>query len=361
VLSGLLRQSISVILIARFSNRFPEPLLKGHPEKETLAKLTARPGWRKIFYRAGIALGLGLLLQQAWQGIVALQQTQSCVARPVYFGLVLATFLAAYGVQMAAWALIMRSLAAPLSARTVFQGYALAFLPRYIPGSVWGYLSRNEWLAQSHQVSYAVSTTASLIEAAMLLLTAGWIGALYALPMHWPHPLLTPALIMLGGVATALVWYATPWLARRVFKGHSHLQAPAPRRHAHALLVATTLLYLLFWGLQGAALVSIGRALCDNLTVAPFATTAASALSWAIGFLIIFVPAGLGVREWTLSTMLVSFTALPSGQATLLALVSRLGLIAAEFIVLLLSLPPIIEKWRARRALAVDKRSQRQT
>lgn len=326
-----------------------------------MAKFTARPGWRKILYRAGIALGLGLLLQQAWQGIVALQQTQTCVARPVTFGLVLATFLAAYGVQMAAWALIMRSLAAPLSARTIIQGYALAFLPRYIPGSVWGYLSRNEWLAQSHQVSYAVSTTASLIEAAMLLLTAGWLGALYLVLTRWQHPLFIPAIVVLGGVAAAMVWYATPWLARRIFKGNVHLLAPAPRRHAHGLFVATTLLYLLFWGLQGAALVAIGRALCDNLTVAPFATTAASALSWAIGFLIIFVPAGLGVREWTLSAMLVSFTAIPSGQATLLALASRLGLIAAEFIVLLLSLPPLIDKWRARRALAVDKRSRRQT
>jgi hypothetical protein len=79
------------------------------------------------------------------------------------------------------------------------------------------------------------------------------------------------------------------------------------------------------------------------------AATSAGSLAWAIGFLIIFVPAGLGVREWSLGTLLVQFAALSPGQATLLAVVSRVGMIAAEVLVLLVGLQSQISKRQIKR------------
>ena len=306
---------------------------------------TGRTGWRKILYTAGITLGLGLLALQAWQGLHALQQAQACVARPIYWVAVLAAYIVAYFVQMAAWALIMRSLNAPLNPHAVLEGYALAFLPRYIPGSVWGYISRNEWLAQHHQVGYGVSTTASLMEAALLLTTAAWIGALYWLPTLWPNLLLPLGIALLGIVGVGLVWTVLPWLMQR--RATSSTVGLSARRHTLSLLSATTLLYLLFWVLQGLALIAIAQTLCGGMALAPFATIAASAVAWAIGFLILFVPAGLGVREWTLGTLLVAFVAIQPGQATLLAVISRFGLIVAEIVVLAIGLhTQIRNRWR---------------
>jgi uncharacterized membrane protein YbhN (UPF0104 family) len=314
-----------------------------------------RAPWRRILYTTGIVVGLGLLAQQVWQGIAALQQAQACVARPSFGAAVLAAYIAAYFVQMAAWALIMRSLHAPLRPQAVLEGYALAFLPRYIPGTVWGYLSRNEWLAQNHGVGYGVSTAASLIEAAMLLASAMTLGALYWLPTYWPHPLVMPAIITGALVAVALIWYVTPLLTARFSKGEAQPSSHNTGRQSALLwLVTTTLLYLLFWLLQGAALVAITHTLCGALTLPLSAATGASALSWAIGFLILFVPAGLGVREWSLGTLLVTFAALPSGEATLLAVVSRAGLVAAEVLVLLIGLnTQLLARWN-RRNLAID-------
>ena len=296
----------------------------------------------------GIVLGLGLLAQQAWQGLQAFQQAQTCVARPLYWVAVLAAYIVAYFVQMAAWALIMRSLHAPLTARAVLEGYALAFLPRYIPGSVWGYLSRNEWLAQHHQVSYGLSTTASLMEAALLLVTATWIGALYWLPTLWSTFLLPVGIVLLGALAVAMVWTLTPRLAQRLTKKAT--TGMQTRRHTLGLLSATTLLYAIFWTLQGLALVAIAQTVCGGMALTPFAAIAASAVAWAIGFLILFVPAGLGVREWTLGALLVAFAAIQPGQATLLAVISRFGMVVAEIVVLTIGLhTQIINRWRKRK------------
>jgi glycosyltransferase 2 family protein len=314
-------------------------------ETRKLAGIAGRARWRRILYAVGIVLGLALLAQQAWQGYSALRQVQACVVQPGFLLAALALYVVAYFVQMAAWALIMRALQASLSPQAVVEGYALSFLPRYIPGSVWGYLSRNEWLAQNHRVSYRISTTASLLEAALLLVTAGLLGALFWLPILWQMPLLEPGIIASGVLASWLAWRTVPWLAARLTG--KHMQDSVAPRQDLALWGATTLLYVAFWGLQGGALVAITQTLCGGFMLGVFAATAAFALAWAIGFLVVFVPAGLGVREWTLSALLMLFAMLQPGQATLLAVISRFGLIIAEVVVLLIGLQgQIRSRWR---------------
>lgn len=314
--------------------------------------------WRKVLYSTGIILGLGLLAQQAWQGYQALQDAQACVVRPTYLFVALALYIVAYFVQMAAWGAIMRFLGAPLTPQAVVEGYALSFLPRYIPGSVWGYLSRNEWLAQTHHVGYGVSTTSSLLEATMLLVTATGLGALYWLPTQdWlptlaSLPFLTIVIATIALFGSWLAWQIVPTLAARISRKPVDTPAhtPTSRAQSFPLWGVTTALYVAFWLLQGGALVAIAHTLCGGLTLGLYAASAAFAIAWAIGFLIVFVPAGLGIREWTLSALLVAFAALQPGPATLIALISRLGLIVAEVVVLLIGLHRKFQnrKWQIR-------------
>jgi hypothetical protein len=153
-------------------------------------------------------------------------------------------------------------------------------------------------------------------------------------------------LLLLGIIGVWLVWRLLPWLAQRIFRQSAPLGGlpAATLSNQVGLWGATTLLYLLFWGLQGAALLAIGATLCGPITLGLFPATAAFALAWAIGFLVIFVPAGVGVREWTLSALLAAFTLLPPGQATLIAVISRLGLIVAELLVLAIGLQGHLQK-----------------
>ncbi len=306
-----------------------------------MAGIASRIKWRKIFYSIGIALGLGLLAQQAWFGYQALQQAQACVVRPGFLLMALGQYVGAYFVQMAAWALIMRSLHAPLTPQAVVEGYALSFLPRYIPGSIWGYLSRNEWLAQVHQVGYGVSTIASMMEAALLLVTASALGALYWLPTLWqaslgqasPFEFAIFALILVG---SWLTWRMLPRMIVRLSR--QRIEVNTKHNQSLGLWGVTTFLYVGFWILQGGALLAIAYTLCGGLALSLFAASAAFAVAWAIGFLVVFVPAGLGVREWTLGALLITFAALDPGQATLLAVISRFGLIVAELVILAIGL-----------------------
>jgi uncharacterized membrane protein YbhN (UPF0104 family) len=56
----------------------------------------------------------------------------------------------------------------------------------------------------------------------------------------------------------------------------------------------------------------------------------AASASWAIGFLILFVPSGIGVREAVMSLVLAQSAGLPASMGGLVAVVSRLVLILAE-------------------------------
>jgi glycosyltransferase 2 family protein len=282
--------------------------------------------------------GLGLLAQQTWQGFITLQQYQMCAVRPDYLTGVIGLFVAAYFVQMWAWALIMRSLHAPLSAHAVLKGYVISFLPRYIPGTVWGYLSRNEWLAQTHNVPYGVSTVASLVEAAMLLVVALTLGAFY-----WVDGLWKLAVAVLGIVGVGVTWLAVPWLAGRF--GGRWLQVSQVRSQSRELGGLAGAAYVLLWSLQGAAIVYIGATLCLDSHIAWLEGIASIGLAWTIGFIIPFVPAGLGVREWSMSALLVIFSGLEPGQAALLAVLSRVVMICAELIVLLVGLQSHIQSF----------------
>jgi hypothetical protein len=193
------------------------------------------------------------------------------------------------------------------------------------------------------------------------------LGIIYWLPTL-DLPLLnvgtiTVGVATLGIVALWVVWRITPSLATRFIRRSKGGQpatitaTPQGRSHRVGLFAVATLLYLVFWALQGIALVAVAHTFCDGLALTPFVATAAAAIAWAFGFLIIFVPAGLGVREWTLGALLVAFATLQPGQATLLAVTSRLALIVAEIVVLLFGLHAQIAAWWHRRNWVADDSS----
>ena len=47
---------------------------------------------------------------------------------------------------------------------STLRGYSLSFLPRYLPGSIWGYLSRSEWLTQQFSIPFKYSNAISVVE-----------------------------------------------------------------------------------------------------------------------------------------------------------------------------------------------------
>ena len=132
----------------------------------------SQPGWRSFSTRSA-------------QGWTAFRAAGACLVRPGYLFVGVGIYTGGYGILMAAWGAIMASQGVVLRPAAIVQGYLLSFLPRYIPGSVWGYLSRNEWLARYHGVGYGVATLTSFMEAGLLLLTAVTFAGVLLLSAPW--------------------------------------------------------------------------------------------------------------------------------------------------------------------------------
>ena len=105
-----------------------------------------RPALRTWLYRAGLLLGGLLFGYQVWLAVSDLRRAQLPITvRPELLLLSLGLYLAAYLLIMVAWQRFMYSVGVSMRMGAIVEGYALSFLPRYIPGTIWGYASRSEW------------------------------------------------------------------------------------------------------------------------------------------------------------------------------------------------------------------------
>lgn len=290
--------------------------------------------WRKLLYWAGLALGLALFGRQLWQAAAALAVDAPRWAAGQWSAAAAALLLCvlAYVVQMAAWALIMAALGAPLGPVDTARAYLLPFTARYIPGTIWGYLGRSEWLARHHAVGYALSGAGSALEAGLYVISALAIAGVY----YGGGALGWGVAAAFAAVAAAL--WLLPALAQRLRPG---LGARPP--HA-ATLAAVAGLYCLFWLLHGAVIALLAHSLGE---APPFGSaTAAFSLAWAAGFLVIFVPSGLGVREGALASLLVG-AGLPPTLANTVAVAGRLAIVAAELALVACGAALELRHWRA--------------
>ena len=313
--------------------------------------------WRRLLYLLGLVVGLTIFVWQVWGSFTAARQSGFAIANGVALGGALSLYLLATVLQMAAWAVIMRYLNVQLGALHVLQGYLLTFLPRYIPGTVWGYLSRNEWLAQEHGVGYTTSTVASLLETSTFVLTALSICVVY-----WGHAYAGSATlsVLIVGICLMGLWLnwwgmlrVPQWIRWR------RLQAWPIAHGNHWLWLVGNLLCLLFWGVHGLALMLLQSALGAEVSISAPSAIFTFALSWVTGFLIVVIPAGLGVREVALATLLGQEAAIAPSEANILAILARVGIVVAELLMLVVGVYLRIEEWRHERTnFSPDPKSQ---
>jgi len=222
---------------------------------------------------------------------------------------------------MQVWRVLLAALGSPLpiraSAKVVFVGQ----LGKYLPGSIWPVLAQME-LGTVYKVPRTRSATASVLTMLVSLL-GGLLAALVTLPFiageatayRWAFLVVPVLLACLHPKVLNPVLNRLLRLAKR-----PPLEQPLTTR-AVAVSVGWSLVSWLFYGVQiwvlairlgapdgRAALVSIGG----------------FAFAWCVGFLIVFAPAGAGVRDVILVALLGSVLGTGTGGATAVALVSRI-------------------------------------
>jgi hypothetical protein len=206
-------------------------------------------------------------------------------------------------------------------------------LARFIPGMVWQLLGVAA-LAQEHDVSPVAATAAVLLQQVVLIFTgvavaAAWAPALLARWAYGIHPgemlaLAAGAMVLLVILlprVMPLVARMVTWAVRRTVTW-----PPVPTGQ-FAWYVAGLCLP---WVTYGVAFWLFGRGLLG--AQAPVFTLAIGGFvaSYVAGLIVVFAPSGLVVREAALVAALAP--SMGGGPALVLALASRLWLLAVELI-----------------------------
>jgi hypothetical protein len=191
--------------------------------------------------------------------------------------------------------------------------YARTIILRRLPGGVWHWLGRSTLYAGNTKVAGRVVVGANFMEWLMLLLAAGSLAIIGVRELPWFARVFGAILLGGAGVGMAYRW-----------------QPPARRWN---LRLFESLLWIGFYGvawlLGGAIVYAIVQA-----TGGEKLSLAQAVWVWAVAggssLLLIIVPAGLGIREVTITWLLTPY--LPASAAILVAILIRFSFTLADVI-----------------------------
>jgi uncharacterized membrane protein YbhN (UPF0104 family) len=237
--------------------------------------------------------------------------------------------LAGLGCAMLAWRALLADLGSPLRLPVAIRVMFLGQLGKYVPGAVWAVAAQVE-LARDYDVPRRRGATASLVAMATTLVVA-LVMAGVMLPLassdavrrYWWVLAITP--IAIACLHPAVVRTGLN-LVLRVARKPPLTETVSTRGMAKAL--GWTALGWGFYGLHAWLLVREFAHGGDVRLVA--LSFGAYALAWAVGFLIIFFPGGIGPREAALVAVLTPV--MPAAAALVVALASRIVMTAGDLI-----------------------------
>jgi uncharacterized membrane protein YbhN (UPF0104 family) len=267
-----------------------------------------------------VTLGFGgYAIAQRWHEIA---QALGRLSPLAIAGALVCVLVAQFG-TLRVWQRLLAGLGSPLPTTAAAKILFIGQLGKYLPGSVWPVLAQME-LGTVYRVPRHRSASASVLAMLASLLTALLVAAV-TLPLSghagsylWAYaavPLLLACLhprVLRWGMDRLLR------LARRPPLEHP-LSGPVLAR-----VLGWALFAWLFNGLQIWLLVPVHSGMSLLLSVGGYA------FAWSVGFLVVFAPGGLAVREVVLITTLTPLVGV--GTATAVALVSRAATTASDLI-----------------------------
>jgi uncharacterized membrane protein YbhN (UPF0104 family) len=281
-----------------------------------------RDRWLTVAVLAVVAVFFAVTLATRWQEVISLKWQ----LRPGVFALACVLLALSYALVACLWGLALHR-AAGTPVRAGARIWFLANLARYVPGNVWSYvgaveLARREGVARP--VSLAVMAYTQVLSVGVALLAG--LPVLLAERARLGRPaLLGAAAVAVVAVLAAVFRRQLLGLARRRLPGLDGDLVPAPG--AVALLAVG---YAAYWAVTGLAVAALVASLYRLSPGDVPLVVAAYAAAYAVGFLSLLTPAGIGVREGVLVVALSPV--LPAGPALVVALVSRVWMMVVELV-----------------------------
>lgn len=241
-------------------------------------------------------------------------------------------FLAGHAVLVQTWRSMLACWDARLPYWSAARVWSVSNLARYLPGKVWN-IGAMGVMAKALGVS-PVAASGSAILSTLVNLLAGFVVAVVA-----GRALLEQSsagrgtLAILFVVLASLALLLAPMLMPRIAPAVGRMVG----RNVEATLPARAVVYALVgnltaWLLYGAAFQLFVHGLLGPLAGGYAEYLAAYTISYLLGYLAIFAPAGLGVREGAMVTVLTYAGLATQPQAALVALTSRVWLTLLEVV-----------------------------
>lgn len=230
---------------------------------------------------------------------------------------------------MLSWRAVLTDMGSHLPVRSAASLFFVSQVAKYLPGGVWNILAAAEMgadhaIPRRRSVSVmAVSLLVSVVTGSALALAAiaiapgeeaaayGWVG--------WTLP-------------AFLVLLAPPVLNRVLALALRIVRRPPLEKPVSTSGVAMSAGWsILSWLTAGGLVSLLAVPLGMEPGLATYAIAAGGyALAWTVGFLVLVVPAGVGIREAVLAAVLA--TELTTGAVVLVVLLSRVLLTAADLL-----------------------------
>jgi uncharacterized membrane protein YbhN (UPF0104 family) len=280
-----------------------------------------RSRWLTVAVLAVVAGFFVATLAARWNDVISLKWR----LEPWLFAVATVLLALSYGLVACLWGLALgRAAGTRLTAGA--RIWFLSNLARYVPGNLWSYvgaveLARREGVAR--RVTLSVMALTQLLSVGVALLAG--LPVLLAERARLGRPALLGAVVVVvaAGLA-ALLRRQLLALARRRLPGLD-LADLTPSAATVALLVVG---YAVYWAVTGLAFATLVASMYPlDVSDVPL-VVAAYAAAYAVGFLALLTPAGLGIREGVLVVALAPV--LPAGPALVVALVSRLWMMLVE-------------------------------
>lgn len=284
--------------------------------------------FRTVLYRFGLLLGFSIFLYQV---IKSFNSLKSFSQEPLFGASILLCLVIALLVlffQILNWRLILGSMQVWVPLKKLQEGYVLSFLPRYIPGSIWGYLSRGEWLKREFNIPYGLTYSASIMEILIAMSSGVLIAGVYAIAHLSPGFSGWRILCLL--FLPWLIWFALHQISIRVhFKWHSFQNFIEYFRLIKFIdWIKCLSIFCIQWLLLGLIpfifLYQYPNLPGGNVFIGLLDMVTLNSISWIIGLLIIIFPTGLGIREFSSSLLIAELFQISTTSGMALAVISRL-------------------------------------
>jgi uncharacterized membrane protein YbhN (UPF0104 family) len=239
-------------------------------------------------------------------------------------------------VDAGGWHVILKSLGCSIRLKYSVRVWLLASLARYLPGVVWVYVSRVS-LASDHGIKPSDCVRSMLLETLFLALTSLFVSLPVIIKVFNPQldlelVLAAVLLILVCVLLRAKLAMAWEFLKSRI-GSLQYFKLPS-----FGYFVIIGVYYCFFWIFLSLSFLLFSFSIFPDLALDLHNGAyvgLAFPLSFFFGFVVVFTPGGLGVREMSLYGLLIQF--MEPSQALVLSSASRLWLMAGEGLAMLVA------------------------